>query len=964
MDVPQNSSFEMRTMPEVENLTEGHHPTPQSGGVIVFGDFRLVPAARTLTRGRSSIHLGARALDILIALVERAGQVVSNAELFAIVWPNTHIEESALRVHIAALRKALGDGQSGTRFIVSVRGRGYSFVAEVERIPGSGIVAGPFVPAAPIAQAVPVPLVGIIGRDEAVSDISGQLLRKRFVTITGTGGIGKTAVALAIAHKLASIFRDGVLLIDLGSLGNAPLVAAHLASLLRLPAPDAQPLQYAIAHLRNRGMLIVLDNCEHVVEPVSEIAEAILRGAPEVHILATSREPLRATGEWVRRLDPLAVPPISTELTAAEALCFPAVQLFAERTLACDGAWQLTDADAPVAAQICTRLDGLPLAIELAATRVPLFGLRDLADRLDDRFGFLTKGRRTALPRHQTLAAMIDWSYETLSDAEKVVWCRFSVFRGAFTIDAAIAIGVDRSTENFNIVDILESLVEKSLVSVNTRGGEARYRLLESLRLYTLNKLLENKEEEPVRRRHAQYWYERSADSAGNLMETPTDDWLSKHSGTIADVRAALEWAFAPGGDPVLGIEITAASAPLWYKMLLLPELRRHLEYAIQLAPKFMEIDDTLVMRMHVALANSIVNVLGSVSEVGKVLDEALVIAERRDDVNSQIQIIWTHWGTSCMHGDYAAMMPWLERVHRILVKSPELPVAPLYERMAALTYHLWGEQKIALRHVEQALQHLILAQRTQEGGPFVYDHKIATSSHYSRILWVSGRPDEAVEVIRDTIKKATTAHQSITFGFFLVFAACPISLWTGDLKAAHKYLSMLLDVQSGITFNAYQRAGRLYERVLDFLEEPDLKPPEARDKLVNDTSLTPFHADSLSTFDWRLLCPQPIAQAVDGELNWCTAEILRAKGEALLDAGNSAQSEVEKLFLRSIDISRRQAALSWELRSATSLARLWHLDGRTTQARTLLTEVYGRFTEGFATRDLVKAKTLLDAWR
>jgi predicted ATPase len=558
---------------------------------------------------------------------------------------------------------------------------------------------------------------------------------------------------------------------------------------------------------------------------------------------------------------------------------------------------------------------------------------------------------------------MIDWSYETLSDAEKIVWCRLAVLRGAFTIDAAGAIGVDRSTENFNIVDILESLVEKSLVSVDSRGGEARYRLLESIRLYTLNKLLESKEEDPVRRRHAQYWYERSVGFGGNWMETPTAEWLSKHSGDIADVRAALEWAFAPGGDPTLGIRLTAASAPLWFKMLLLPELRRYLEHAIQLAPKFTEIDDTLVMRMHVALANSIVNILGSVPEVGEVLDEALAIAERRDDVNSQIQIIWTHWGQSCMHGDYAAMMPWLERVRSILVKSPELPVAPLYERMAALTYHLWGEQETALRHVEQALQRLAVVRRTQQDGPFVYDHRTATSSHYSRILWISGHPDKASEVIRDTINNASTANQSFAFGFFLVFSACPISFWTGDLEAAHKHLSMLLDVQSGITFNIWQTAGRLYERVLDFLKEPDLQPPDARDKLVNDTSLTPFHADSLSTFDWRLLCPQPLAQAMDGSINWCTAEILRAKGEALLDAGSAdARAEAEKLFLRSIDISRRQRALSWELRSATSLARLWHLIGQTTQARAFLTEVYGRFTEGFTTRDLVEAKTLLDA--
>jgi predicted ATPase len=710
-------------------------------------------------------------------------------------------------------------------------------------------------------------------------------------------------------------------------------------------------------------MLIVFDNCEHVIETVGEITEALLQGAPEVHILATSREPLRAVGEWVQRLGPLAVPPASTKLTAAEALRFPAVQLFAERLLACDASFKITDADAPVVGEICARLDGLPLAIELAATRVPVFGLRGLADRLDDRFSILTKGRRTALPRHQTLGAMIDWSFETLGDDEKTVWRRFAVFRGAFTIEAAGAIGKDRPTENFDVVDILASLVEKSLVTVDSRGGAPRYRLLESLRLYALNKLLESKESECVKRRHAQYWYKRSLASGENGIETPTADWLSNHSGDIADIRAALEWAFAPDGDAILGIRIAAASAPLWFKALLLPELRRYLERAIALAPKFSEIDDTLVMRMHMALGNSIFHTLGPVRESREALDQALAIAERRDDICSQLQIIWSQWGLTCAHGDYAAMRPWLERVRSILVKYPELPVAPLYDRMAALSCHLWGEQDTAVRHAEQAIESTAAVRCTRQNGVFVYDHKTAMRSHYSRILWISGRPDEASEVVRDTITHDLTGDRSLGFGFFLVFAACPVSFWTGDLEAARRHLSLLLDVQSGTTFNVWQMAGRLYERVLDFLEDADHLLPAARDKLVGDTSLTPFQEDSLSTFSWRLLCPQSLAQAADGPINWCTAEVLRAKGEALLEAANAdACGEAESLFLRSIDISRRQRALSWELRGATSLARLWHLAGRTREASELLSEVYGRFTEGFATRDLVEAKRVLDA--
>ncbi len=391
------------------------------GDRYAFEDFELWPTSRVLTRNNVPMQIGARALDILVALIERAGQVVSKTELFALVWPDRFIEESNLRVNIAAVRKALSDDRTGIWFITSIPGRGYTFVAEVVRTPGrsgnadrqrASVTSGDH-------GGLPAALTRIFGRNEVVAEIADQLPRKRLVTISGTGGIGKTAVALAVARRLAGAYRDGVQIIDLAPLAHPALVAPHLASLLRVPADDDEPLGKILAHLQPRSQLIVLDNCEHVIETASEIAEAILARAPGVHLLATSREPLRAAGEWVERLTPLAVPAATPALTATEALRFAAVQLFVERLYACDGSFVLADSDAPIVAEICARLDGLPLAIELAATRVTLFGLQGLADRLDDRFSILTKGRRTAVPRHQTLSAMIDWSYEGLSERGK-----------------------------------------------------------------------------------------------------------------------------------------------------------------------------------------------------------------------------------------------------------------------------------------------------------------------------------------------------------------------------------------------------------------------------------------------------------------------------------------------------------------------------------------------------------------
>jgi predicted ATPase/DNA-binding winged helix-turn-helix (wHTH) protein len=939
---------------------------------ILFDEFCLIPAARTLTRNGSPVGLRGRALDILIALIERAGHVVSQAELFARVWEKRVVEESNLRVNIAALRKALGDDRLPRRFIVSVPG-GYTFIARVERMAG-GQSTSP-APEARIweeLEATSTAFVAPIGREETIAEIATELRRKRFVTIAGTGGVGKTTVALAVSRQTASSFRDGMRLIDLGPLANPALVVPYIASLLRVPAADRHSLPYVIASLRGRNMLMLFDNCEHIIDVVSEIAEAIFQGTREVHILATSREPLRATGEWVWRLDPLPVPPLSTQLTAEQALRFPAVQLLAERTLGGHISYQIADDDAPIMADICRRLDGLPLAIELAATRVPLLGFRGLAERLNDRLVVLGKGRRTASPRHQSLGAMIDWSYATLSAKEKDVWPRLAVFPGTFTLEAAAAVAT--STDSKDIVNTLDDLVLKSLVSVDLTGDEIRYRLLESLRLYALTKLFEGADADKTKARHAQYWYERSVGCYHDQVDMPTREWQRMHGAEIADIRAALEWSFGPTGDPALGIKLTAASALLWFKVLLQPELRRYLEHAIRLAVQLAEVDDDVTMKLHLALGRSIVHAGGPEGELDEALNQALVIAERRNDIQAQLQAIWTRWGRAIHPLNFSTITRELERAQAIVTKCPKLPVASLYyARMAALSYHLWGDQATALRHAQQALEQAESMRRERRGNTFLFEQELVASSHYSRILWLCGYPDKALAVFRAALENA--ADRSFELGFFLSFNG--VFFWTGNFAAPDRRLSSLVDVgvdvdsdrptasTTGQHIARLITAATLYRRVLDCLIKGGLSSRDARDRICHDPALTPFDADNLSTFDWRLLCPQSLQRAMAGRPDWCTAEVLRAAGEELLDSGKAgATAEAEGLFLRSLDISRRQRALSWELRSAISLSRLWHAGGQTVRATDLLASVYGRFSEGFATRDLAEARTLLGTLR
>jgi DNA-binding winged helix-turn-helix (wHTH) protein len=354
-----------------------------------------LPARRLLLEGDKPVRLGSRALDILVALVERVGRVVSREELSALVWPNLFIEESNLRIQVSALRRALGDGQAGNRYIATVPGRGYEFVAAIS-ITEMAQTSAPS-PAAGSATArhnLPVAFTRMIGRADIVVALAARLQQEPLLTIVGPGGIGKTTVALGVAETIVAAFEDGVWLVDLSRLGDPGLVAAEVAAVLGLEIASEQPLAGLIAALRAKRMLLLFDNCEHVIEATAALAEGIISDATGVRILATSREPLRVAGERLYRLPPLANPPASSGVTAAEALYFPAVQLFVERAAAVSAAFELRDADAPLVVDICRRLDGLPLAIEFAASRIDVLGTTGLAGLIEGQLRLLGARRR------------------------------------------------------------------------------------------------------------------------------------------------------------------------------------------------------------------------------------------------------------------------------------------------------------------------------------------------------------------------------------------------------------------------------------------------------------------------------------------------------------------------------------------------------------------------------------------
>jgi predicted ATPase/DNA-binding winged helix-turn-helix (wHTH) protein len=449
--------------------------------VLSFGPYAFHLNRRLVLEGDQPLRLGGRALDILQVLVEHAGSVVSKEELIAQVWPRSVVEEINLRVHIAALRRAFRDGQGGHCYIVNIPQRGYSFVAPVQQ--ASELTASALESLHKPQHNLPARLTAITGRDAVVGSLVRQLPVRRFMTLVGPCGIGKTTVALRVGELLLQHYRDGVWRVDLAMIDDPAQVVDHLTRTLALDVGTT------LEALGQRHALLILDNCEHLLERCRTLVDSLLVSAPRLSILVTSREPLLATGETLLPLPPLVVPPASALHSVDEVMGYSAVQLFVSRARARQQGFALREQDLKAVREICRRLDGLPLAIELAAAQIDALALVGLQAQLDNCFQLLTQGRRTAVPRHQTLKAALDWSYERLSPQEQTVLQRLAVFKSAFTQDAAMGVVSCATLLPASLNKVLQSLVLKSLLSLEQANGVTRYRFLNTTRSYALEKL-------------------------------------------------------------------------------------------------------------------------------------------------------------------------------------------------------------------------------------------------------------------------------------------------------------------------------------------------------------------------------------------------------------------------------------------------------------------------------------------
>jgi predicted ATPase len=768
------------------------------------------------------------------------------------------------------------------------------------------------------------------------------------VTVVGAGGVGKTTVALAAGVQLAAHYRDGARFVDLAPLTDARQVTNVWANAIdpSQPVSDERDLG---ALLSDRHMLIVLDNCEHVVQAAATVAEAVLAAAPGVHVLATSREPLRATGEWVIRLPSLELPPASAQLTAQRAGTFAAVQLFTQRAAATFAGFTFTDDDVPYVIDICWRLDGIPLALELAAGRVAQLGLRGLSAGLEDRFAVLTKGRRTALPRQQTLRAAIDWSYELLSEDQKAVLRRLSIFAGAFSFDSAVAVCEDDLSAD--PCDAIDELVLKSLITIDTGTDIARYRLLEVTRAYALDKLKDAGELVAASRSHAQHLcsvFERLE------AELPLDRAIGDagHARWIDDIQLAAQATFSTLRDPDLGMRLLATTASVWYQRSLMDEYRMRAEEAIERAGDLAEQQEATLMHLWHSLGHCYWHTKGPHPDVARAFQQTYDLARQLGNEKFERMALWGLCTERTGAGDYAAALGFARR-HAALTPAgtePDEEIQSAY--MMERSLHLTGDQ--ASSQVE-AMAALSLIRRTDDRrtlGRFQLDPHAAINTVLSRALWIRGFPAQALAVATEAVRSARSTQHSLTVCYAL-FGQCSVLLWCGRWADLGRQADDLIEVATARRLGFWKGWGRTFKDAFVYGTEGVIVP-HWRNPVCG-----PHQLELMATVSDELLDNEAFVRAEAGHCRWCVSEVLRAQGEKLLRLGSPLQ-QVEQWFVRALDLARSSQDLSWELRAATSLARCWLNQGRRDEATALLAGVLERYTEGFDTLDVQRAQQML----
>lgn len=904
---------------------------------VRFGPFCLSIAERLLTRDGVPVEIGGRSFDLLATLVEQPGRVLSKRELLKRVWSDVVVEDGSLRFHMAGLRKLLGEGVNGARYIATQVGVGYAFVAPVEPVSASHEAATPIAaavpPPAPTTINMPARLPHLIGRDTDLALLTERIVTTPLFTIVGPAGVGKTALAVEIAHRIGSAFGDQVTFVDFSLLEDAALVAQMIAGAMMIAVHSDDPLAVILGHIRDKTMLLVLDNCEHVIEAASAVVERIIAGAPRVRILATSREPMRIRGEHVHRLDALAYPEDPYRLGRERLLSYPAVQLFCEHALAGDSALHIDEEAARLIGDMCRRLDGMALPIELTAVRVATHGIEATARLLGERFSLGWQGHRNATPRQQTLQATLDWSYDLLSGIEQIVLARLAVFVGQFSIDAALDIVADEHISADEVAAALDELAAKSLVVPQRARGMGTYRMLEMTRAYAREKLLARGADEAkaIARRHASFYF-------GEIDAAATQDAEALHDlralrQQLGNIRSALDWAFGRDGDARLAVRLAAASAAVFLNLSSLVECRTWCGRALSIIQAAQR-GTAIEMELQAGLGTALMFTRGNSQAAGTALSRALDVASALDDSWNELRLLGRLHIFHERLGDYADAFGHAERAVRVATAIGEPEALGVAYSLSGISHHLAGDQTRARRELELSLKNSAPSQRNRTIH-YGFDHRNRTTIALARALWLTGDADQALHMAKQTVSEADCLDHAVTRCIALVWSFS-VHLWADDLEEAEQALIAFADCADTNALGPYiAAAGGLRGELavargqagaaLGLLEGSLSRLRAARYELLTTPFSLALARGLILAGRWSEARDLLIAAAERCEANGecvLVPELLRTQA-TIMNQAHRDRSAAEDALQRAISLAREQGAIAWERRSSAALAEM-----------------------------------------
>jgi predicted ATPase/DNA-binding winged helix-turn-helix (wHTH) protein len=868
--------------------------------VMRFLEFELDESRRQLTRAGQPVKLGSKALDILVVLASKAGEVVTRQELFHAVWSGSTSAENSLRVQIMALRKALGTGETDG-LVQSVAGRGYLLSASVQK---EKPVEMPALRPLEFRGNLPGIHTTVIGREGFIQRCL-EARRTRVMSIVGPGGIGKTTVAIQFANAILQDYESGFFL-DLAALNAGASIGPTLASLMGLSVYGSDPMPGIITAIGLRKLIFVFDNCEHVIEQAAEVIERVSLACPNVFVLATSRETLGIPSEMIRRLGPLDTPAEGDSPVSPSG--YSAMAMFMDRVEHSFDIGSLNQIDDLVrVAAIVRKLDGIPLAIELAAARVIDLGLDQLLNSLNQPLTVLRRGLRTAPHRQQTLQATLDWSYGFLTENEKTVLQALSVFAQTFSRDGAAAVcGPVLGNDNFE--DAIRGLQSKSLLSRSDAGSALR--LLETTREYASIKLRSSMRETSAREAHARFVLSRLRDAELEWDKLATYQWLSSYGSLINDLRLAL--AFCDTGlDTRLFLELVAGSGLLWTQLGLMNEQFHYIEKAIAALDRADALDpaiDTQLRSAYGAIAYNVHSVAGD-AEAIRQFDLAASSARTLGDATKILRAKSGVCAVLTTQGRYR------QAYELALTLRDDLGVAAesAVNRVLAHNSHYLGSHEEAFAMAEKALHSNGVNVRGTLTSGANFGQKTLCLMIMAKTAYLRGEIANSLELLDELIADVMQVDHPISTCLALSVGVCPVYFGLGMNEKGRYYLEILRDISTRNSLVRWQE----WADGFDYALGTDIAAPS--------TALTSLklggngpRVENTITIGGERIDLDLLEMALKGEAGWCEPELLRLKGIKLLRRGSG---EGRQWLSQAFELASHQSARTWQLRCANSLA-------------------------------------------